>query len=100
MMPDQSYDYNGLYNAPDSNASSTTPARRRACDRCRGTNISYQVVSEEIPTGIGATILYVILSVTILGLLIVIPLMLRKRTRTVTYAVCQDCGHRWVIQQN
>ena len=99
-MPDQSYDYNGLYNAPDANASSTTPARRRACDRCRGTNISYQVVSEEIPTGIGATILYVFLSVTILGLLIVIPLMLRKRTRTVTYAVCQDCGHLWVVQQN
>ena len=99
-MPDQSYDYNGLYNTSETQSSSSNPVKRSACDICRGTNISYQVVSEEIPTGIGATILYVILSVTILGLLIVIPLMLRKRTRTVTYAVCQDCGHRWVVQQN
>lgn len=99
-MSHNSYDYNGLYNTPESQSSSSNPVKRRACDRCKGTNITYQVVHEELPTSIGATVLYIILSITIIGLLIVFPLMLRKRTRTVTYAVCQDCGHRWVIQQN
>lgn len=93
------YDYSAMY-GPDKSASGKSPVKRRACNKCRGTNITYQVVAEEVPTSVLAAVFYVILSITIIGLLVVIPLMLRKKTRTVTYAVCQDCGHRWVIQQD
>lgn len=93
------YDYGALY-SQDKNTSGRPPVKRRACPKCRGTNISYQTVTESRPTGCGTILLYVVLALTVFGLLIVIPLMLRKKTRTVTYAVCQDCGHRWVIQQD
>lgn len=71
---------------------------RRMCAKCKSYNIKYQTVSESVPTGCFTVILYILLSLTILGLLIVVPLMLRKKTEAVTYAVCQDCGHKWRIE--
>lgn len=68
------------------------------CPKCKGSNISYQTVSEPRNAGCLTVFLYILLALTILGLLIVIPLMLRKKTETVTYAVCQDCGHRWKVK--
>ena len=70
----------------------TTPRGRR-CPRCGGT-MNIQTVSESRKSGCGTILLYIILALTILGLLIVIPLMLRKKTETVTYAVCQQCGFK------
>jgi len=69
----------------------------RACSKCNSTNITYQTVTESRAMGCGTIILYLLLAITILGLLIVIPLMLRKKNDTVTYAVCQSCGHRWRV---
>lgn len=68
-----------------------------SCPKCHGQNISYQTVTESKKTGCIAMMMYILLAITILGLLIVIPLMLRRKTETVTYAVCQDCGHRWRV---
>ena len=65
------------------------------CSRCGGHHIRYDTVTEDVPAGCSTGCLYVLLALTILGLLIVIPLMLRKKTETVTYAVCLDCGNRW-----
>lgn len=65
------------------------------CPRCHSHNISVQTISEAKSAGCGTILLYIILACTIFGLLIVIPLMLRKKTQTATYAVCQNCGHRW-----
>lgn len=67
------------------------------CPKCGGTNITYQTVSEGRKTGCLTIFLYILLACTLLGLLIVIPILLRKKTETVTYAVCQDCGHRWKV---
>lgn len=69
----------------------------RMCPKCHNSNIQYQTVTESRTTGCLTIILYVLLALTIFGLLIVIPLMLRKKTQTVTYAVCQSCGHRWKV---
>lgn len=69
----------------------------RRCPSCQSTNIQYQTVTEARGTGCMTVFLYVLLALTILGLLIVIPLMLRKKTNTVTYAICQDCGKRWPV---
>ena len=68
------------------------------CPKCKSENITFQTVSEQKSTGCLTVILYILLACTILGLLIVVPLMLRKKTETVTYAVCQNCGHRWKVK--
>lgn len=65
----------------------------RACPKC-GSIMTIQTVSESRKAGCFTVLLYVLLALTIFGLLIVIPLMLRKKTETVTYAVCQSCGYR------
>ena len=65
------------------------------CARCQSHNISVQTITESKSAGCGTIFLYVLLACTICGLFVVIPLMLRKKTETVTYAVCQNCGHRW-----
>lgn len=69
----------------------------KPCPKCGKHSIQYQTVTESRKTGCGTIILYILLACTILGLFIVIPLMLRKKTETVTYAVCQNCGHRWRV---
>lgn len=69
----------------------------RTCSKCHGENISYQTVTESRKTGCMTMLFYIILALTVLGLFIVIPLLLRRKTETVTYAVCQDCGYRWKI---
>lgn len=71
---------------------------QRTCPHCKGTNIQYQTVTESRKTGCLTILLYILLALTLLGLFIVIPLVLRKKTETVTYAVCQDCGKRWRIK--
>ncbi len=68
------------------------------CPKCKSENVQIQTVSESRKTGCLTILLYILLACTILGLLIVIPLLLRRKTETVTYAVCQDCGHRWKIK--
>lgn len=67
------------------------------CKKCGCPDIQYQTVSESRGTGCLTVCLYILLAFTILGLFIVIPLMLRKKTKTVTYAVCQGCGNRWRV---
>ena len=68
------------------------------CPKCKCENVSVQTVAEAKKTGIMTILLYILLACTCLGLFVVIPLMLRKKTKTVTYAVCQDCGHRWKVK--
>lgn len=69
------------------------------CPKCGGRNVTVQALEERRKTGCLTVILYIILACTVLGLLIVIPLLLRKKTKTTTYAVCQDCGYRWEVKQ-
>lgn len=72
-------------------------ASKRRCYRCGGHNVTHETVVESNSGGCLMVLIYVILALTIFGLLIVIPLMLRSKTKTVTYAVCQDCGNRWPV---
>lgn len=68
------------------------------CPKCKSENVQIQTVSESRKTGCLTIILYILLACTVLGLLIVIPLLLRRKTETVTYAVCQNCGHKWKVK--
>lgn len=69
-----------------------SPSANR-CPRCGGV-MTIQAVTESRKSGCGTVLLYIILALTIFGLLIVIPLALRSKTETMTYSVCQRCGYR------
>lgn len=68
------------------------------CPKCKNDNTQYQTVSESRNASCLTICLYILLACTLLGLFIVIPLVLRKKTKTVTYAVCQNCGYRWKVK--
>lgn len=63
--------------------------------KCKGNNITYQTVTESRKTGCLTVLIYLILAVSLLGLFILNPIITSSETQTVTYAVCQDSGHRW-----
>ena len=69
------------------------PNGERRCPHCGGL-MAPQTVTEYRKAGCFTVLLYIILCLTVLGILIVIPLALRKKTETVTYMVCQQCGRR------
>lgn len=76
-----------------------TARQGRICPKCGGAMV-IQTVSESRKTGCLTIILYFILAITILGLLILIPLALRRKTETVTYAVCQECGYKNLVSHS
>lgn len=69
----------------------------RICKRCGSSNIAYQTITEKESAGCGMIFLYIILALTILGILVLIPILLSNNTKTVTYATCQSCGLRWRV---
>lgn len=87
-----------ISDAPAAVETAATNTSIQRCPRCSSHNIAFHTVTESRKAGFGTILLYVILALTIFGLLIVIPLMLRKKTETVTYAVCQNCGNQWRIK--
>lgn len=70
------------------------PRNAYSCPKCGSQAVQFQTVTESKKTGCFTILVYIILAVTIVGWVILIPLMLRKKTETVTYAVCQSCGLR------
>lgn len=74
------------------------PVSKRICSKCHSDNIQYQTLTEKKPMGCGTLLWYFFLFVTLIGWFILIPLFFsNKRQETVTYAVCQNCGHRWKV---
>ena len=72
---------------------------RRACPKCNSQNLFYQTVSERKSTGCLTILLYIFLAVSVVGWVILIPLLLRNPYKNATYAVCQNCGHRFRVKQ-
>ena len=66
------------------------------CPRCQCANVQVQTVMEDEPTGAGTIILYILLAITLIGLFVLIPILLRdKKKIPVSYAVCQNCHYGW-----
>lgn len=78
------------YNSQTSRANFGSGMR---CPRCGGL-MTIQTVSEARNAGCATVLFYILLAVTILGLLVLIPILLRKKTKTVSYHVCQRCGYK------
>ena len=71
---------------------STDREGRKICPRCGGPMV-IQTMAESRNAGCLTVLCYFILAITLVGILILIPLLLRKKTHTVTYATCQQCGN-------
>ncbi len=65
------------------------------CPRCKSNNITFQLVAEQKKRGIFASIVWIILCLCTLFLIILIPLLTKKGSKTKKYAICQNCGYSW-----
>ena len=68
------------------------------CPKCGSANVTVQLVAEQKKRGCVMSILWIFLAVCTLGLVLLIPLLMRKGSRTQSYVVCQNCGNRWKIK--
>jgi len=66
-----------------------------SCNKCGSNNVFVQAVAEQKKRGCLATVAWITLTIFTCGLLIIIPLIMKKGSRTVTWATCQSCGNRW-----
>jgi hypothetical protein len=88
------YYKNPEYN-PEPEPRYKTSFPKRICPKCNSDHISYQTVVEKKNGGCLMVCLYIFLAFSVVGWIILIPMLLAKRT--VTYAVCQSCGYRWNV---
>jgi predicted Zn-ribbon and HTH transcriptional regulator len=65
------------------------------CPKCQSENVNVQAVAEIKKRGCLTTLIYIVLACTIVGLIIVIPLIRGQKSKTKTYAICQNCGYKW-----
>lgn len=66
------------------------------CPKCKSENVNIQAVSELKRRGCLTVILYIILlCIPVIGWIALILLLRGRKSKTVNYCVCQNCGHRW-----
>lgn len=67
------------------------------CPKCGSTNVTVQALAEQKKRGCLSVLIYIILALTVVGLIILIPLLRGNKSKTRTYAICQNCGNRWRV---
>lgn len=67
------------------------------CPKCGSNNITVQAVAEQKKRGCLSVFLWILLAICTCGLVLIIPLLLRKGSKTKNYAVCQNCGYKWEV---
>lgn len=68
------------------------------CSKCGSQNVANQVVTENKKRGCLTVLIYIVLlCIPIIGWIALFCLIRGKKSKTVTYAVCQNCGKRWKI---
>lgn len=69
------------------------------CSRCgEEEKINLQAVAEQKKRGFISIMMWLLLAVCTLGAIIWIPLIRGKKSKTITYAICQKCGNRWKVK--
>ena len=71
---------------------------RMTCPRCGSHNVQVQLTEKQKKRGCLMSILWIFLALSIVGLIILIPLLTKKGSKTLTWAVCQKCGLRWRVR--
>lgn len=76
------------------------------CPRCGSANISFNLALEEQKTGCGegcflsTVVVILLLCIPVIGWILLIAMFLEKKgTVNVTYALCNNCGNSWKLQQ-
>lgn len=68
------------------------------CPKCNSTNVTVQAVAENHKRGCLTVLIYIILLVIpVIGWIALFCLLRGRKSKTISYAVCQDCGHRWKV---
>ena len=68
------------------------------CPKCGSGRVQVQAVSELRKRGCLSVLFYVILlCIPVIGWIALFMLLRGRKSKTVSYAVCQDCGWRWKI---
>lgn len=67
------------------------------CRKCGSDNVTTQTVAEQKKRGCFAVCMWILLALCTCGLVLLIPLLSKKGSKTVTYAVCNNCGNRWRV---
>lgn len=66
------------------------------CPKCGSENVQVQAVSEMKSRGCLTVLLYIILlCIPVIGWIALFMLLRGRKSKTITYAVCQNCGNRW-----
>ena len=69
------------------------------CPKCGSNNVQVQAVNELKNRGCFTTLLYIILLfIPIIGWIALALLIKGRKSRTVTWMVCQDCGYRQKVK--
>ena len=66
------------------------------CPKCGSENTNVQAVSEMKSRGCLTVIFYLILLIIpVAGWIVLFMVLKGRKSKTISYGVCQDCGHRW-----
>ena len=64
------------------------------CKKCGSENVTIQAVAEVKKRSLISLLLWALLALCTCGIILVIPLWRGKKTNTIKYAICQDCGYK------
>lgn len=67
------------------------------CPKCGSQNVNVQAVAEQKKRGCLGALMWILLAICTFGLIIIIPMITKKGSKTRNYAVCQNCGNRWKV---
>ncbi len=68
------------------------------CPKCQSSNIMTQAVAEQKKRGcLSVLLILILICIPIIGWIALFMLLRGKKSKTVTYAVCQNCGNRWKV---
>lgn len=62
------------------------------CKYCGSTNVKVQAVEKQKKRGCLAALIWIALAICTCGLILLIPLLTKKGSKTKSVIVCQDCG--------
>lgn len=62
------------------------------CKYCGSTNVTVQAVESHKKRGILMSIVWILIAIVTCGLVILIPMLTKKGSKTKSVIVCQDCG--------
>ena len=63
-----------------------------SCKYCHSTNVTVQAVEKRKKRGVLMSIVWLILAICTCGIILIIPILTRKGSKTKSVVVCQDCG--------